>query len=161
MKSRNAFRPSIESCELENRDLQSGVVAGSYYTGTDYVGPNLNAQLNAYTGWLYVNGHLQLPVSKISGTLTYIPQQGGIYAGTLSISGTQLKMWVQGYVNSLMAYQFTAGSLKGDTGTVAIHFPVTPGPNDYTIDFDAPPHRPLPKFIGGHKPAPVHHPVHH
>ena len=158
MKSRKAFQPTLE--QVESRELLSGQIAGSYFTGTDRTGPGLNAQINyGAGGWIYNNGVLLQGTYGVHGTLTY--QGGTNYSGTLSINNTAAKFTVNGPVgNGLMQWHGTAGFINGASGTLAMSFPVIPNVvSVYTINLDDPPHRPLPKFLGGHKPV-VHHVAH-
>ncbi len=137
-RKRAKRRPEFD--RLESRDLMSGVASGSYASGTAKTGPARNAELENGPLELYVNGSGPTNLT-VSGTLDY--QGGSNYSGTLAIHGTKLEIAVSGPEgNGLMNYTFTAGSLKGDSGTVDIAFSDLPSTvSEYTIGFDALPHR--------------------
>jgi len=115
-------------------------VAGSYASGTATTGLHLNTALSSGPIELSVGGVFKGNFS-ISGTLDY-KGGGNQYTGTLAIGGSALRIAVSGPVgNGLMNYTFTAGSLKGDSGTVDISFAVLPNEvSEYYIDFDSLPH---------------------
>ena len=140
-RKRAKRRPEFD--RLESRDLMSGVASGSYASGTAKTGPGRNAELQNGPLELYVNGSGPTNLT-VSGTL-YYQGSGSNYSGTLAIHGTKLEIAVSGPEgNGLMNYTFTAGSLKGDSGTVDIAFSDLPNMvSEYTIDFDALPHHPV------------------
>ncbi len=146
-RAKRSCQMTVESCE--RRDLMSGQLAGSYFTGVDQTGPKLNVAIERGQGWIYNNGVLLNGSYGVSGELYY--QGGGnIYSGTLAISGTAAKFTVSGPVGTgLMTWRGISGFINGHSGTLTMSFPVVPnGVSDYTISFDAPPHRPLPRFLG-------------
>jgi len=144
-RKRAKNRPEFDL--LESRNMMSGSLAASYITGPEITGAHLNSSFQGGSGWIYNNGVLLKGNFGVSGDLYY--QGGSNYSGTLAISGTAAKFTVNGPVgNGLMTWTGVSGFINGNSGTLSMSFPVLPSMrSDYQIDFDAPPHRPLPSHL--------------